>query len=198
MSIGDEKEFFSKTFKGESFAGDIIYSKEFEGCTFIECNFTEAVFDRCNFIECEFTKCNLSVMKIEYSKFSDVLFHDSKAIGIDWTKAAWPRLMFSSPIKFYNSIINDSSFYGLSLQDLVLEGCSAKNVDFRDGDFSNANFKYTEFGNSMFSDTNLTRADFTDATDFDIDIFRNNLKKAKFCRFEAINLLGCLDIDLVG
>lgn len=197
VSFGEANEYCSKTFKGEDFSGENISSKEFEGCTFVECNFTEARFNRCKFSECEFSKCNLSVVKVEYSKFSDVLFRDSKAIGIDWTKVAWPRLIFSSPIKFYDSIINDCSFFGLSLQDLVIEACVAHNVDFRGGDFSNSNFKYTDFGGSMFSDTNLSRTDFSDATNFDIDIFTNKLKKAKFDRFEAIRLLGSLEIELV-
>lgn len=198
MIIGDENEYWSKTFDGEDYSGQRISSKAFEGCTFIGCNFAEAIFSRCNFVDCEFSKCNLSVAKMEYSKFSDVLFRGSKVIGIDWTKIAWPRLIFSSPIKFYDSIVSESSFYGLSLQDLVIESCVAHNVDFRDGDFSNSNFKYTDFSGSLFSDTNLSMADFSDATDFDIDIFSNKLKKAKFDRFEAIRLLGCLEIELVG
>ncbi len=197
MSIGDENEYYSKTFNGEDYSGHRISSKEFEGCAFIGCDFSEAIFSRCNFVDCEFLKCNLSVVKMEYSKFSDVIFRDSKVIGIDWTKVAWPRLIFSSPVKFYDSIVSESSFYGLSLQDLVIESSVAHNVDFRDGDFSNSNFKYTNFSGSMFYDTNLTRTDFSDATDFDIDIFSNKLKKAKFDRFEAIRLLGCLEIELV-
>ncbi len=198
MSITEEKEYLSKTFEGEDFSGETLSSKEFDGCTFVGCNFSETVFNRCKFIDCEFSKCNLSVAKIQYSKFSDVEFVGSKVIGIDWTKAAWLRLMFSSPIKFYDSIISESSFYGLTLQDLVVESCVAHNVDFREGDFSHANFKCTDFSGAMFSDTNLTSADFSDATEFDIDILRNKLKKAKFDRFEAVRLLGCLDIELIG
>lgn len=198
MSLEDGKEYGSKTYIGEDFSGKVISSSEFNGCNFIDCNFTEAKFNRCNFIDCEFSKCNLSVAKMEYSLFSGVVFRDSKVIGVDWTKGAWPGLIFSAPIKFFNTVINDSSFYGLSLQDLVIEGCVAHNVDFREGDFSSSNFKSTDFSGAMFSDTNLTKADFSDAINFDINIFRNKLKQAKFDRFEAIRLLDCLDIDLVG
>ena len=198
MNIGEGKEFWSKTFEGEDFSGREISSKEFEGCTFVSCNFSESVFKKCNFVECEFSKCNLSVAKLEYSKFADVLFRESKLIGIDWTKVAWPRLIFSSPIKFFDCNVSDSSFYGLSLHDLVIENYLAHNVDCREGDFSHSNFKYTDCSGSMFSETNLSNADFSDATDFDIDIFSNQLKKAKFDRFEAVRLLGSLDIELVG
>ena len=198
MKSSARKEYRSKTFRGENFSGSNIASTEFERCTFADCNFTGATFNRCNFVECEFYQCNLSVVNLDYSKFSDVVVRDSKLAGIDWTKVAWPHPILNAPIKLYDSIINDSSFYGLSLRDLVVERCIAHNVDFREGDFSNSSFKHTEFNGSIFSDTNLSGADFSDATGFDIDIFRNRLKKAKFDRFEAIRLLGCLDIELVG
>ncbi|WP_415891310.1 pentapeptide repeat-containing protein [Neptuniibacter sp. SY11_33] len=197
MSIWDKNEYCSETFESEDLSGVEISSKQFEACKFIGCNFSEATFNRCSFVECEFTKCNLSVVNIEYSKFSDVVFRGSKVIGIDWAKGVWPRLLFNSPIKFYDSILNDSSFHGLSLPDLVLQSCIAHRVDFRDADFTSSNFTGTDFSSSMFEKTTLSKVDFTNATDFDIDIFSNNLKKAKFDRFEAIRLLGCLDIELV-
>lgn len=197
MSFEEEQEYWSKTFEGKDFSGEEIDSKEFDGCTFVECNFTDATFDHCNFVDCEFKRCNLSVVQIKYSKFSDVIFSDCKAIGINWTTVDWPRMMFSAPIKFYGSIINDSSFFGLPLQDLVIENCTARDVDFREGDFTCANFKSTDFLGAIFSQTTLKSADFTDAANFDIDIFNNKIEKAKFDRLEAINLLDCLDIELV-
>ncbi|KZN58358.1 pentapeptide repeat-containing protein [Pseudoalteromonas luteoviolacea] len=197
MGIREENEFWSKTFEGEDFSSEKLSSKEFENCTFFGCNFFETIFSRCKFVDCEFSKCNLSLAKMEYSKFSDVVFRDSKALGIDWSKVAWPRPIFSAPIQFYDCLVSDSSFYGLSLPDLLMESCVARGVDFRTGDFSNANFQHTDFGRSLFADTNLQGADFSNATDFDIDIFSNDLKKAKFDRFEAIRLLGCLEIELV-
>ena len=137
------------------------------------------------------------MVKNEYSKYSDVCFRDSKLIGIDWTKVAWPKFIFDSPVKFYKSILNDCSFYGLSLQDLVLEECKAHNVDFREGNFSNSNFTYTDLSGSFFGNTNLSGVDFSEATDYDIDIYRNIIEKAKFSRFEAVSLLDSLDIELV-
>ncbi|KZN43282.1 pentapeptide repeat-containing protein [Pseudoalteromonas luteoviolacea] len=197
MSVGVESEHWSKTFEGEDFSGEELSSIEFESCTFIGCNFSEVVFNRCNFIDCTFLKCNLSMAKMQYSKFSDVVFRDSKAIGVDWSKIAWPRIVFNSPINFYDCMIDDGSFYGLSLPELVLDSCVARRVDFRNGEFRNANFKHTNFSSALFSETNLSGTDFTSATDFDIDIFNNNLKRAKFDRFEAMRLLGSLEIELV-
>ena len=197
MDFEEKSEFWSETLKDSDFSGMEVTSKEFDGCTFEKCDFSEAIFKKCNFVDCEFTNCNLSLVKIEYSKFSDVSFRDSKLIGINWTKVSWPSLIFSSPIKFYKSILNDCSFYGLSMQDLVIEECKAHNVDFREGDFSNSNFTYTDLSGCFFGNTNLSGADFSEATDYDINIYQNTIKKAKFSRFEAVRLLSSLEVELV-
>lgn len=197
MEFKEQNEYWSKNFKNLDCSGIEIFSKEFDGCTFEKCDFSNSTFNKCNFVDCEFINCNLSIVKMEYSKFSDVCFRDSKLIGINWTKLAWPRLIFCSPIKFYKSILNDSSFYGLSLQDFVLEECKAHNVDFREGDFSNSNFTYSDLSGCFFGNTNLSCADFSEAIGYDIDIYQNTIKKAKFSRFEAVRLLESLEIDLV-
>lgn len=197
MSLNEKNEYWSESFKGADFSTIAIDSKEFDGCTFEQCDFSEARFKKCNFVDCEFVACNLSNVQMEYSRFSDVCFRDSKLIGINWTKVSWSKFIVSSPVKFYKSILNDSSFYGLSLQELVMEECKAHNVDFREGDFSHSNFTYADLTGCFFSNTNLSGADFSEATAYDIDIYRNTINKAKFTRFEAVRLLDCLEIELV-
>ena len=197
VSWEDKSEHWSETFKNMDFSESEIASKEFDGCTFDKCDFSDAIFKRCNFVDCEFIGCNLSNVKIAFSKFSDVCFRDSKLIGINWTTATWPGMIFTAPIKFYKSILNDCSFYGLSLQDFVMEECKAHNVDLREGDFSNSNFTYTDLTGCFFANTNLSGADFSEATNYDIDIYQNRIEKAKFSRFEAVRLLDSLEIELV-
>jgi fluoroquinolone resistance protein len=193
----DKSEYWSENFAGLDLSGQEISEKEFDGCTFKDCDFSEATFRRCNFVDCEFSQCNLSVVNIEYSKFSEVVFNESKLIGIDWSKADWPQLAFSAPIKLYKCILNDSSFFGLGFREIVIEECKARSADFRDGDFSNANFTYTDFAGCLFGNTNLSGADFTEATGYDIDIHHNVIKGAKFTRFEAVRLLDSLEIELI-
>jgi len=118
-------------------------------------------------------------------------------IGIDWTQANWSELALSAPIKFYQCIINDCSFFGLDISGIVIAECKAHDVDFREGDFSQANFTDSDFSNSLFLKTNLSRADFTDAVHYNIDVYLNEIKQAKFSRFEAVNLLSSLDVVLV-
>lgn len=195
--LEDKNDYLTVTFTDQDFSGLEIASKEFDGCTFTGCNFSEAIFKRCNFVDCEFVNCNLSNVELGYSKFSEVVYHESKLVGIDWTKAAWSNFAFAAPIKFYKSIVNDSSFYGLSFQDFVLEECKAHSVDFREGDFSNSSFTYTDLTSSLFSNTNLTSTDLSEATNYDIDVYRNEIKNTKFSRFEATRLLDSLEIELV-
>jgi uncharacterized protein YjbI with pentapeptide repeats len=170
---------------------------EFEACDFIECNFTATRFKKCRFIECTFTRCNLSLVQVSQSQFTDVIFNECKLVGVDWTRAAWPKLVFSVALQFTQCILHDSSFFGLNLDEITIDACKAHDVDFREGRFRRAILSGTDFTHSLFAKTDLSGADFTDASDYDIDIFNNNISKAKFSRDEAIRLLNSLDIELV-
>lgn len=199
MSIIEDKvtEYLSKSFKGLNMSSNELMSKEFDNCIFNNCDFSEAVLNKSKFIDCHFIKCNLSLIKIEQTKFLDVMFEECKAIGIDWTKASWSNFKLSSPIRFYKCIINDSSFFGLSLEEIVIEECKARDVDFREGNFSEANFSYTDFANGLFNNTNLTGANFMEAINYNIDVYFNVISRAKFTRCEAVRLLDSLGVDLV-
>ena len=192
-----ECEYFTKNFKGLNLSGQTFDNREFEDCTFRECDFSDALLKGCQFIDCEFIKCNMSVLKIVHSKFSAVTFTECKLIGIDWTKASWSEFAISAQLKFYQCNINDCSFFGLNIPGLIMSGCKAHDVDFREGDFRKANFTDTDFSNSLFSQTSLANADFTSAIRYNIDVYLNDINQARFSRFEAINLLSSLGIELV-
>jgi uncharacterized protein YjbI with pentapeptide repeats len=93
--------------------------------------------------------------------------------------------------------MNDSCFFGLRLEELVIQECKAHDVDFREGNFSEADFTYTDFANSLFAETNLAGANFIEAISYTIDIYHNEIKRAKFSRYEAVRLLDSLNIELV-
>jgi len=131
-------------------------------------------------------------------KFSDVEFNQCKILGVDWTKAYWRGLVLSSPLKFQGCLINSSSFYGLNLTKVVFEECRAHDVDFREANLTGANFSHTDLNNSLFGNTNLTSANFNEAVNYDIDVNKNLVKDAKFCRYEAVRLLESLGVHLIG
>ena len=190
-------EYISQSFNNLNLSSKELTSKEFDDCVFKECDFGEAILNKSKFVDCHFIRCNLSLIKVQQSQFFDVVFEECKLVGIDWTVVSWSQYVFSSPVKFYKSILNDSSFFGLSLEELEVEECKAHDVDFREGNFSSANFYNTDFTNSLFNKTNLTGASFIEAINYDIDILFNEISKAKFSCLEAVRLLEGLDIELV-
>lgn len=197
MSLASHHVYLSRHFHGLSMPEQVFHEIEFEDCQFTDCHFSDSQFCRCRFIECRFTRCNLSLCQFPYSQFTEVSFTESKLIGIDWTRASWPRHVFHAPIGFYQCLLNDSSFFGLNLDELRIEACKAQDLDFREGHFCRANFRDTDLARSLFGNTHLIGADFTEACHYDIDPFNNRLNQAKFSRLEAIRLLYGMDIELV-
>ena len=136
-------------------------------------------------------------MNFEACQVRGITFTDCKVIGVNWTRASWPRLILAPPLTFRKCVLDDSSFFGLSLEEIVIEECKARDVDFREANLRGVNFSYSDVAHSLFGRTNLTGADFTEATGYAIDIFANEIKHAKFSRHEAIRLLDSLDIELI-
>ncbi len=190
--------FLTQVFNGFLELNQEFLELEFEECEFYDCQFTESTFRKCKFINCRFIRCNLSLVKVTLSQFDGVAFEECKLVGIDWTRAAWHRLSFGTPLSFKDCILNDCSFMGLKLDEMVLEGCKAHDVDFREGSFNRASFYYSDFLHSLFSRTELQEADFSDACFYDINILNNNIRGAKFSRDEALRLLSGLEIELVN
>jgi uncharacterized protein YjbI with pentapeptide repeats len=193
----DQVEFLSERLKGLDLGVASCADRVFDDCCFEDCDLTGATFYDCRFIDCTFVGCNLSLARFPGCRFSDVRFEGSKLIGVDWTLARWPNLTLAAPISFSQCILNDSSFFGLELPELALEACKARNVDFREGRFPGARFCFCDLAGCLFNRTDLSGADFTDATDYDIDVNLNQVRGARFSRQEALRLLDHLGIELV-
>ncbi len=170
---------------------------EFEECLFVDCDFSGAKFLNCKFLNCEFQRCNLSIVNVANSQFFGITWNESKLVGIDWTRAQWPVYHLDFELRFQRCILNDSSFFSLTLHELHLEECKLHDVDFREGNFQNSSMTYCDFSYSQFMRTNLQHVDFTESTDYAINVLENAVKGAKFSRYEALNLLECLGIELV-
>jgi uncharacterized protein YjbI with pentapeptide repeats len=136
-------------------------------------------------------------MKLTNTKMSGVEFAGCKMIGIDWTMADCKSLLSADPLRFRDSLLNDSNFFGLNLADMVMQSCQAKEVDFRNGSFQKADFSGSDFKGALFGSTHLEKANFTDAVNTQIDLRANHLKGAIFSRYEALFLLESMGIVLV-
>ena len=193
----DSDEFYAKTFVGLQLGGTAVVGKEFDTCEFAQCDFSEATLTNCKFIDCQFKACNLSLLKVDGSHFRGVAFDACKLVGVNWTRASWPRVMLAPPLQFRECVLDESSFFGLQLQELIVESCKAREVDLREANLSGAKFCYTDLSNSLFGRTSLRGADFVEAVGYTIDVFDNDIKNARFSRVEAVRLLDSLDIELV-
>lgn len=193
----DGEQYFELSFSKLELPEGCYKDIEFEECNFSDCDFSGTKFQSCKFINCDFTRCNLSLLSLNNSRVFGVTFLESKLVGVDWTRATWAIHHIDFELRFQRCILNDSSFFGLRLNRLVLDECKLHDVDFREGDFKESSMNYCDFNNSLFMRTNLQNADFCESTGYAIDVLENQVKGAKFSRFEALSLLECLGIELV-
>lgn len=196
MDILSQDAISEKKFEKLNF-GENLVSKHFFGCEFIKCNFAEREINRCKFTDCVFIECNLSAIRVTLSSFTNVDFEKSKIIGVNWAYARWPEFKLDSPLSFYHCDISDSSFFELSLPYFILESCKANNVDFRNANLENSSLTYSDFSGSDFVNTKLNKADFTGSENYNIDVFKNEIKNAKFSLPDALALLDSLDIEII-
>ncbi|QUJ69865.1 pentapeptide repeat-containing protein (plasmid) [Photobacterium sp. GJ3] len=195
--IEDYQQYFDETFEKLSLSFSEFTEVEFEDCEFTDCNFSESTLKHCKFINCYFDRCNLSLIRIPQSRFFGVTFVESKLVGVDWTQAHWPSFNVDHELRFRNSILNDASFFGLTLNELELTECKLHDVDFREGDFKAAKMTFCDFTHSLFMRTDLRGADLTESTQYHLHVLENQVEGAKFSRFEALNLLESLGVELV-
>ncbi len=191
-----DKDNFGEVFEDLTLSGEEFVQVEFEDCTFTRSDFSQVSFKQCYFSECHFKHCNMSLMHVLDSRFSGCKFEDCKVIGVDWTKADWSGLTQVAP-QFKRCVLSDSSFWGLKLESIMIHACDARDVDFREANLHGGDCAHSDFSRALFRKSTLTEVDFSDARSFDIDVRVNEIKGAKFSRYEALRLLGGLDIVLV-
>jgi uncharacterized protein YjbI with pentapeptide repeats len=196
-AIAQGNEFYRTKFSGVNLTEQTLTGKIFEECDFKSCHFEAVNLERCKFVNCSFAECDFSNLAVPGSKFTNVSFNECKLPGVDWTKATWSTFPKFPHLQFHRCVISHSSFLGLSLEQLVVAGCRAHQVDFRQGNFSRGNFTRSDLARSLFCRTCLLEADFTDASNYDVDLRNNEIRWSKFSRQEAVRLLYSFEIELV-
>ncbi|MFV0576794.1 MAG: pentapeptide repeat-containing protein [Vibrio sp.] len=195
-SFKSNEQYFDVCFSQCESSQDDFENIEFEECDFCDCDLSNSAFKNCKFINCQFKRCNLSLVSFSNTHLFGVRFLDSKLVGIDWTKATWAVYHLDFELNFQRCIMNDVSFFGLTMNELVLDECKLHDADFREGNFSDSKMTFCDFTNSLFMRTNLQNVDFTESINYSINVLENQVKGAKFSRYEALNLLGSLGIEL--
>lgn len=197
MNLAEQTQYYDDVFSDVDISGMSFSDIEFEECLFRHCQLSEAVFRNCKFLNCTFEQCNLSLVKWHYSRLSELEFIDCKLVGSDWTQADWPVYRRDAELTFKRCIMNDNSFFGLTLHGLKVADCKLHDADFRESDLTESVMTGCDFTNALFQRTNLNEADLTDSTAFNINVLENKVTDAKFSRFEALALLESLGIELV-
>lgn len=195
--LHSHKRYMDAVFTGLRREGSEITQSEFHGCRFVECSLLETTLHRCRLVDCLFSRCDLSLLKVPASVFSETRFEDSKVVGVNWAQANWTGTNLGKPLLFYRSAINHSTFIGLNLRQSEIVECQATGADFREADLSQADFGGTDLAECLFLDTVLTGADLSRARNYTLSPSENKLDGAKFSLPEALSLLYELDIELV-
>ncbi len=190
--INSEDQYFTeKDFHKLELQESVLKDKEFYKCNFYKCNFFKTNLYNCDFEDCSFENCDISLWKLFNTKLIDVSFNKCKLFGIDWTEVVKPLRA-----DFYESLLNNNSFFALNLNLIKIINSTVIDVDFTDAVLTKAKFCGSDLNGSIFKNNNLSQADFSDAKNYYINPFHNKLKKAIFTLPEALSLLSSFDITL--
>lgn len=159
----------------------------FEGCDFTQCDLRLAQFSHC-----KFKSCNLSLANMSGCRLDQVVFEESKLVGVDFYKC---EKMFLS-LGFKACIMQSCNFSDLKLKSTIFKGSKITDSHFSKNDLSLADFSDSDLLGTNFHQCNLTKANFLGAKNYIIDLDTNVLKKARFAFPEVLNLLKCFDIDI--
>jgi fluoroquinolone resistance protein len=187
----------NRTFEKVVLTGGHVLAADFAEVSFVRCDFSEAILEACRFADCVFDGCDLTMVQLPECRLSNVTFNDTRVMGVDWTRASWPRLGAGGVIAFSGCVLSHTTFIGLSLPEVRFTGCKATDVDFREADLSRASFENTDLADSIFLKTDLSQADFSRARNYRIDPAHNKISGAKFSLPEALSLLYSMDIEMV-
>ena len=119
--IVNNEQYIEQNFRNVAMSAIEFSSIEFEDCSFVDCDFSESTFRSCKFLGCTFLRCNLALINVSYTRLFEVGFTECKLIGVDWTKANWPSFHLDAGLQFTECLLNDSSFFELTLHELKIE-----------------------------------------------------------------------------
>lgn len=183
-------EIIERIFKSKNFSSYQWNGKFFLDCSFENCNFTKSVWQNAKFIGCSFSNCNISLIKLDGCRLQDVKFVDCKIVGADFFKC--DPAFFS--IACLKSFLQYSNFSDLNMKRISFEKCKLKECHFSNALLMEGSFKETELPGTIFHHCDLSKADFSSASQYNINPETNKIKKAKFSLPEAIGLLRGFDI----
>jgi fluoroquinolone resistance protein len=193
--LGAATLFSKREFKRLRFEG-CVEGVAFEGCRFVECSFQEARLVDCSFVESQFAECDLTIARVDGTRFAQVEMLRCRLSGVNWSLAAWPNIRLDREIAFHACKLDFCVFMDVSLPGADFLGCSLKEVDFSDAMLAGANFAASDLTGARFNNTDLRGAHLEGAHGYLINPMSNKLGGAHFRLPEAAALLAGLGIVL--
>ncbi len=188
----DDEYYSDETFWQMDLAGQLLRGKRFDNCKFIKCDFTKTDLTGSEFSDCLFGQSNLSLTKFLQTRLSNVLFENSKLVGVDFTKCT----VHFFELAFRKCLMDTCNFSALPMTGTLFETSTIRACVFGETNLSKATFTDCDLDRTVFHATGLQGADFSFATNYQIDPTSCDIKGAQFSLPEAISLLQAFDITL--
>jgi len=99
-------------------------------------------------------------------------------------------------LAFEKCLLNGCNFTAMQLKEMQMVECIIKECHFAECNLEKSNFTRSNLEGSLFHHSNLLEANFSEATNYQIDPLNNAVKGAKFSTPEALSLLGSLGIKI--
>lgn len=167
-----------------------LEEKEYFECSFLGCEFIEKKFNHKKFFNCLFERCALTGVQLEKARLQQVVFKESKLMGIDFTLCD-PTFL---KLQFQKCLLRGCNFTEMNLKEISFEDCVVKECHFVQCNLEKANFRRANLEGTLFHKANLAKANFVEAIHYVINPLNNNLKEAHFSKPEVYSLLMDLGI----
>ncbi len=193
MRIRPGSEWDSETFRELDLQGADLRGCTFSECDFIDCALTDANMGRCVLDGCRFRGGDMSTCRVVDAKFRDVRFEGVRLRGVIWGDV-YP---LGLELRFVDSNLSYSSFFGLHLRDLRARRCTLHEVDFGEAVLKNADFSESDLAGALFHRATLEGVDFGSARNLLLDVRNAKMKAIKLSLGGAIAALDVLGVEVV-
>ena len=180
MTAGPAAELLAGDFFADRTFTDLVLEaadlsgKELQRCTFHRCKLPATRWARSKLEECRFEHCDLTRMAPQELALREVVFQDSKLMGVDWTDLGpLPNASFEACDLRY------ASFVKLKLRATKFLRCTARESNFIDVDLTEADFSGTDLTDSTIRGCTLAKTNFSRATGVLFDVQHNRVKGAR-------------------
>lgn len=168
---------------------------DLSGVVFRECSFSRAKLSESRWVgaifeDCTFESCDLTMVRLDESRLSGIRFSRCKLMGVDFS-AVRP---FGLSLAFDECNLSHATFADRKMPDTPFLECRIHEASFVGVDLSRADFRGSDLSGARFVETDLTDADLSEASGYDIAPRQNRLRRTKFSREAALQLVADLGV----